>query len=173
MATVPLVPECFSGSAPTMDLLNVPRLRQGSQLSRTPVPNLPICLGFNEIERVFGRVVRAPSDGYPLYDIERIMAAGASVDVLRITLAVAGFARDQLEVLVEGGQLVIRGRQVEEKQRTYLYRGIAARQFQRVFLLAEGMEVMGAEFGSGLLRIDLHRPELRRPGRVVDIDMRD
>ncbi len=142
-------------------------------MPRTPIPNLPVRLGFDEIERVIGRVIRSPSDGYPLYDIERIMAVGASAEVLRITLAVAGFARSQLEVLVEGGQLVIRGRQVEDKQRTYLYRGIAARQFQRVFLLAEGMEVMGAEIENGLLRIDLHRPELRRPTRVVNLDVRD
>ncbi len=130
-------------------------------------------LGFDEIERAFGRVTRTTSDGYPLYDIERIAASDGAVEILRITLAVAGFARSQLDVLVEDGQLVIRGRQVEEKQRVYLYRGIAARQFQRVFLLADGMRVMSADLVDGLLRIDLHGPGPRRPGRVTDIDVRD
>ncbi len=136
-----------------------------------PTPNIPLRLGFDEIERAFGRIIRSSSDGYPLYDIERISTT--ATEILRITLAVAGFARSQLEVLVEDGQLTIRGRQVEEKQRVYLHRGIAARQFQRVFLLAEGMEVMGADLIGGLLRIDLHRPERQRPVRVVRIDVRD
>ena len=130
-------------------------------------------LGFDEIGRALGFVTRATSDGYPLYDIERIAATGDVPEILRITLAVAGFARSQLDVLVEDGQLVIRGRQVEERRRVYLYRGIAARQFQRVFLLAEGVEVMSADLVDGLLRIDLHGSGPRRPGRVIDIDVRD
>ena len=142
-------------------------------MPRTPTPNFPIPLGFDEVERALGHVTRPLSDGYPLYDVERIATAGASMLILRITLAVAGFARSQLEVSVEDGQLLIRGRQVEEKQRVYLYRGIAARQFQRVFLLADGMQVLGAELANGLLRIDLHRPEPREPARVIKIDVLD
>ena len=142
-------------------------------MPRTPTPNFPIRLGFDEVGRAQGCVTRSPSDGYPLYDIERIAASGEAVEILRITLAVAGFARSQLDVLVEGGHLVVRGRQVEEKRRVYLYRGIAARQFQRVFLLVDGMRVMSADLVDGLLRIDLHRHEPQRPGRAIDIEVRD
>ena len=84
---------------------------------------------------------------------------------LRITLAVAGFTRDQLEVTVEENQLVIRGRQQDDKSRQYLHRGIAARQFQRTFVLADGMEVQGADLKNGLLSIDLARPEPERVGQ--------
>jgi HSP20 family molecular chaperone IbpA len=83
---------------------------------------------------------------------------------LRITLAVAGFARDELDVTIEENQLVIRGRQNDEQTRQYLHRGIASRQFQRTFVLADGMEVLGADLKNGLLSIDLARPE---PERVV------
>jgi HSP20 family molecular chaperone IbpA len=83
---------------------------------------------------------------------------------LRITLAIAGFTRDQLEVTVEENQLVIRGRQHDDKSRQYIHRGIAARQFQRTFVLADGMEVSGADLKNGLLSIDLMRLE---PERVV------
>lgn len=131
-------------------------------MSRIPSLSSPFLLGFDEVERALDRVVKG-SDGYPPYNVERVAVSGEP-DRLRITLAVAGFTRDQLEVTLEEKELVIRGRQVEEPGRTYLHRGIAARQFQRTFLLAEGMQVLGADLRNGLLSVDLARPE---PERVV------
>ena len=142
-------------------------------MSRMPTLNSPFLLGFDEIERALERVTRSTSDGYPPYNIERIARTELSAETLRITLAVAGFTRDQLEILVEDGQLVIRGRQVDDKERLYLHRGIAARQFQRVFLLADGMQVAGADLVNGLLSVDLHRPEPQKRGQVIDINVRD
>ena len=142
-------------------------------MSRMPTLNSPLLLGFDEIERALERVTRSTSDGYPPYNVERIARTDETTDILRITLAVAGFTRDQLEIVVEDGQLVIRGRQVDDKQRVYLHRGIAARQFQRVFLLADGMQVAGADLVNGLLSVDLHRPEPQRRGQVIDIKVRD
>ena len=92
---------------------------------------------------------------------------------LRITLAVAGFTRDQLDITVEENQLVIRGRQQDDKDRQYLHRGIAARQFQRSFLLADGMQVLGADLTNGLLSVDLARPEPEKMIRRIDISVRD
>ena len=142
-------------------------------MSRMPTLNSPFLLGFDEIERALERVTRSTSEGYPPYNIERIPRTETKAETLRITLAVAGFTRDQLEIVVEDGQLVIRGRQVDDKQRVYLHRGIAARQFQRVFLLADGMQVSGADLVNGLLSVDLHRPEPQRRGQVIDIAVRD
>jgi HSP20 family molecular chaperone IbpA len=88
---------------------------------------------------------------------------------LRITLAVAGFGQDQLEVTLEENQLLIRGRQTDDKTRDFIHRGIAARQFQRTFLLADGMEVLGADLSDGLLSIDLARPEPERIVRKITI----
>ncbi|MBS7543581.1 Hsp20 family protein [Ancylobacter oerskovii] len=131
-------------------------------MSRIPTLSSPFLLGFDEVERALDRVAKG-SDGYPPYNVERIAVPGQP-ERLRITLAVAGFARDQLDVTLEEKELVIRGRQAEEPQRTFLHRGIAARQFQRTFVLAEGMHVIGAELKNGLLSVDLIRPE---PERVV------
>ncbi len=142
-------------------------------MSRMPSLNSPFLLGFDEIERAFERVTRSTSDGYPPYNIERLAPTPSTAEILRITLAVAGFTREQLEILVEDGQLLIRGRQIEDKERVYLHRGIAARQFQRVFLLADGMQVAGADLVNGLLCVDLHRPEPQRRGQVIDINVRD
>ena len=142
-------------------------------MSRMPTLPSPFLLGFDEIERAVERVTRSASDGYPPYNIERIARSEAAPETLRITVAVAGFTREQLEILVEDGQLVIRGRQVDDRERTYLHRGIAARQFQRVFLLADGMQVAGADLLNGLLSVDLHRPEPQRRGRSIDINVRD
>ena len=111
-------------------------------MSRVPSLSSPFLLGFDEIERVLDRVAKG-ADGYPPYNIERLARDGQSPERLRITLAVAGFTRDQLDVCVEESQLVIRGRQQDDKSRQYLHRGIAARQFQRTFVLADGMEVLG------------------------------
>jgi HSP20 family molecular chaperone IbpA len=130
----------------------------------------PFLLGFDEIERVLDRVSKAANDGYPPYNIERVESPDGSREVLRITLAVAGFTRAQLDVTIEDSQLVIRGRQTDdERGRQFLHRGIAARQFQRVFVLAEGIEVVGAELKDGLLAIDLARPEPERVIRRIDI----
>ena len=111
-------------------------------MSRVPSLSSPFLLGFDEIERVLDRVAKG-ADGYPPYNIERLPRDGQNPERLRITLAVAGFTRDQLDVCIEESQLVIRGRQQDDKTRQYLHRGIAARQFQRTFVLAEGMEVHG------------------------------
>jgi HSP20 family molecular chaperone IbpA len=141
-------------------------------MSRVPSLSSPFLLGFDEIERVLDRVAKA-SDGYPPYNIERIGAANGNPERLRITLAVAGFTRDQLDVTIEESQLVIRGRQQDDKTRQYLHRGIAARQFQRTFVLAEGIEVLGADLKNGLLSIDLARPEPERLVRSISITDRD
>lgn len=131
--------------------------------------NSPLLLGFDEIERVLDRVSKAPGEGYPPYNIERVAASNGHGEILRITLAVAGFTRDQLDVSVEDSQLIVRGKQDDDKSRNYLHRGIAARQFQRTFVLAEGIEVKRAELDNGLLSIDLVRPEPERLIRKVEI----
>jgi HSP20 family molecular chaperone IbpA len=137
-------------------------------MSRVPSLSSPFLLGFDEIERALDRVAKA-ADGYPPYNIERLARNGDRPERLRITLAVAGFTRDQLDVTIEENQLVIRGRQQDEKTREYLHRGIAARQFQRTFVLAEGMDVLGADLKNGLLSIDLARPEPERVVRTIAI----
>ena len=126
-------------------------------MTRNPLLSSPLLLGFDEIERVIERVTKSSGDGYPPYNIEKISDGTPSGDRLRIVLAVAGFTRDQLDITVEDNQLTIRGRQAEQKDRVYLHRGIAARQFQRSFVLAEGVEVAGAAIEHGLLHIDLCR----------------
>ncbi|WP_018042009.1 Hsp20 family protein [Methylobacterium sp. 88A] len=133
----------------------------------------PFLLGFDEIEQALDRVSKAANDGYPPYNIERIQRSDDEPERLRITLAVAGFTRDQLDVMLEENQLVVRGRQVDDKSRQFLHRGIAARQFQRAFLLADGMEVVGADLSNGLLSIDLTRPEPERIVRKIAIASRD
>ena len=128
----------------------------------------PLLLGFDGLEQMLERLTKSSGDGYPPYNIERLSKSDRD-EVLRITLAVAGFTRDQLEITHEDNQLVIRGRQNEDKSRTLLHRGIAARQFQRAFVLAEAIEVAGAELRDGLLSIDLIRHEPERPVRKIDI----
>ena len=144
-------------------------------MSRMSLLSSPLLLGFEDMERLIDRVGKG--DGYPPYNIERISADGQSsegsrapgTDRLRITLAVAGFRRDQLEITVEDNQLVIRGRQEDDKSREFLHRGIAARQFSRAFVLADGIEVKSADLSDGLLRIDLVRREPDRLVRKVEI----
>ncbi|GGE32568.1 heat-shock protein Hsp20 [Agaricicola taiwanensis] len=131
----------------------------------------PFLLGFETIERTIDRVAKG-SDGYPPYNVERVPPKGNDPERIRIALAVAGFTSDQLDVTVEDKELVIRGRQVDDDSRIYVHRGIAARQFQRVFVLAEGMEVLGATLENGLLTIDLVRPEPQKTVRTVDITVR-
>jgi HSP20 family molecular chaperone IbpA len=138
-------------------------------MSRIPSLSSPFLLGFDEIERALDRVVKG-ADGYPPYNIERLPREGNRPDRLRITLAVAGFSADTIDVSVEENELAIRGRQPDEdKDRVFLHRGIAARQFQRTFVLADGMEVVSAELKDGLLSIDLERPETARVARRIEI----
>ncbi|MEQ8814449.1 MAG: Hsp20 family protein [Thalassobaculum sp.] len=145
-------------------------------MSRMSLFNSPLLLGFDHFERALDRVQKAQADGYPPYNIEQTSENG-----LRITLAVAGFSMADLSVQIEDNQLVVRGRQAEEEDRIYLHRGIAARQFLRTFVLAEGIKVEGAELDNGLLHIDLVRPvpetkvhtiEIRgggKQGRTIDV----
>ncbi|MCS6890383.1 MAG: Hsp20 family protein, partial [Rhodovarius sp.] len=122
-------------------------------MSRGSVFGSPLFLGFDHLEQMIDRVQKT-ADGYPPYNIEQL-----AENRLRITLAVAGFAMEDLQITQEDNQLVIRGRQREEQEgRVFLHRGIASRQFQRAFVIAEGIEVEGAWLDKGLLHIDLVRP---------------
>ena len=132
----------------------------------------PLLLGFDAVEKTLERLAKN-GDSYPPYNIERIRAADGSAERLRITLAVAGFADCDLEVLTEENQLIVRGRQNDDTERDYLHRGIAARQFQRTFVLADGMRVAGAELKNGLLAVDLERPEAERLVRKINISVKD
>ncbi|MGN8020997.1 Hsp20 family protein [Phyllobacterium sp. 22229] len=131
----------------------------------------PLLLGFDTMEKTLERIAKS-GDGYPPYNIERIHADSGR-EQLRITLAVAGFSNDDLEVTTEDNQLVIRGRQADESEREYLHRGIAARQFQRIFVLADGMRVSAATLKNGLLSIDLDRPEPERLVKRINIAVQD
>ena len=133
-------------------------------MSRLPLFSSPLLLGFEHFERALDRVNKASGDGYPPYNIEQL-----GEDSLRITLAVAGFTMADLSITIEDNQLVIRGKQSDDEQRIYLHRGIAARQFQRSFVLAEGIEVKGAWLDNGLLHIDLVRPAVEARIRAVPI----
>jgi HSP20 family molecular chaperone IbpA len=133
-------------------------------MSRVSLFNSPLLLGFDHFERALDRVSKISSDGYPPYNIEQI-----GENSLRITLAVAGFAMADLKLTVEDNQLVVRGKQTEDDNRMYLHRGIAARQFQRSFVLAEGIEVSGAWLDNGLLHVDLVRPTVESRVRTIAI----
>ena len=121
-------------------------------MSRVSMFNSPLLLGFDQLERTLDRLAKS-AEGYPPYNIERIGENG-----LRITLAVAGFTSDDLAIELVESQLTVRGKQSDDGDRVFLHRGIAARQFQRAFMLAEGIEVTGARLDNGLLSIDLVRP---------------
>jgi len=133
-------------------------------MSRLSLFNSPLLLGFDHFERTLDRVSKISTDGYPPYNIEQL-----GENALRITLAVAGFLMGDLTITVEDNQLVVRGKQTDDAQRVYLHRGIAARQFQRSFVLAEGIEVGGAWLENGLLHVDLVRPEVETRVRSVEI----
>jgi HSP20 family molecular chaperone IbpA len=133
-------------------------------MSRLTLFNSPLLLGFEHFERALDRVSKGAGDGYPPYNIEQ-----TGDNALRITLAVAGFSMDDLSLTVEDNQLVIRGKQTDDADRVYLHRGIAARQFQRSFVLAEGIEVHGAWLDNGLLNIDLVRPTVETRVRTIEI----
>jgi HSP20 family molecular chaperone IbpA len=131
----------------------------------TRVFTSPLFLGFDHLEQMLERASKNSSDGYPPYNIEQTGPAG-----LRITLAVAGFTMDDLQITQEDNQLVIRGRQNDDAQgKVFLHRGIAARQFQRAFVMAEGIEVKGAWLDNGLLHIDLARPQPETKVRHIEI----
>ena len=133
-------------------------------MSRMPVFNSPFLLGFDHFERAVDRIAKMSAEGYPPYNIEQIGDGR-----IRITLAVAGFGEGDLQIQVENNQLTIRGRQEDAGDRIYLHRGIAARQFQRSFVLAEGIEVVGAELDNGLLHVDLVRPEQESRVKTIEI----
>ncbi|MEK9660614.1 MAG: Hsp20 family protein [Alphaproteobacteria bacterium] len=134
-------------------------------MTRVSLLNSPLLLGFDEFERTLERIAKAPTEGYPPYNIER-----TGDEALRITLAVAGFDLDDLDIQVEDNQLMVRGRQAPDAgERIFLHRGIATRQFQRSFVLADGVEVTGAELDNGLLHVDLHLPRPQRDVRRVEI----
>src|SRR5260221_2070252 len=139
-------------------------MEEEEAMTRLSLFNSPLLLGFDHFERALDRVSKVAADGYPPYNVEQ---TGEST--LRITLAVAGFAMDDLTIRIEDNQLVVRGKQVDDKERLYLHRGIAARQFQRSFVLAEGIEVAGAWLDSGLLHIDLVRPSPESRVRQIEI----
>jgi HSP20 family molecular chaperone IbpA len=126
----------------------------------------PLLLGFDHLERLLDQVSKNSAEGYPPYNIERL-----DDNRLRITLAVAGFAADDLDVQEQENQLIIRGRQPDdERERTFLHRGIASRQFQRSFVLAENIEIRGASLDNGLLHIDLEREVHRPTARTIEIE---
>ena len=133
-------------------------------MARLSLFSSPLLLGFDHFERAVDRMSKNAADGYPPYNVEQI-----SEDRLRITLAVAGFGPEHLQVQLEDNQLVIRGRLGDEPERVYLHRGIATRQFQRSFVLAEGIEVMGASVDNGLLHVDLERPLIEPKVRSIAI----
>lgn len=133
-------------------------------MSRVSLFNSPLLLGFEQFEQALDRVSKTASDGYPPYNVEQVDAHR-----LRITLAVAGFGEEDLEVQIQDNQLVIRGKQQDDGDKVYLHRGIAARQFQRSFVLADGIEVAGAALDNGLLHIDLARPINQPDVRTVPI----
>jgi HSP20 family molecular chaperone IbpA len=151
---------CRQGPVPTA-------LRSHEEAPRmtTRVFTSPLFLGFDHLEQMLERASKNSSDGYPPYNIEQTGPAG-----LRISLAVAGFTMDDLQITQEDNQLVIRGRQNDDSQgRVFLHRGIAARQFQRAFVMAEGIEVKGAWLDNGLLHIDLARPQPESKVRHIEI----
>ena len=134
-------------------------------MTRISAFNSPLLLGFEHLEQMLDRVVKSSSEGYPPYNIEQIGDTR-----LRITLAVAGFTADDLDVTLQDNQLAIRGKQVDEAEHNYLHRGIAMRQFQRSFVIAEGIEIDGASLDNGLLAIDLVRPLQEARTRTIEID---
>ncbi|MFA5592875.1 MAG: Hsp20 family protein [Micavibrio sp.] len=132
--------------------------------TRLSIFDSPLFLGFDQFEKTVDRMRKSASEGYPPYNIEQTGENG-----LRITLAVAGFSMDDLDIEVEKNQLTVRGRQSDDGERLYLHRGIAARQFQRGFVLADGIEVSGAQLDNGLLHIDMTRLEPESTARKIPI----
>ncbi|MCB1352837.1 MAG: Hsp20 family protein [Rhodobacteraceae bacterium] len=135
-------------------------------MSKVTFASHPYLLGFEDLDRLVERTGKSGKDGYPPYNVEQ-----RSASAYRITLAVAGFAEEDLAITVEANQLVIRGRQSEDDEgRVFLHRGIAARQFQRSFVLADGVDVSGAELENGLLHVDLERVEPETVVQTIKIN---
>lgn len=135
-------------------------------MPRSSVFSHPLLLGFEPFEEVLERIGKAGDDGYPPYNIEELDPRR-----LRITLAVAGFTEDELAVTVDDNRLVVEGRHRDDgRERAFVYRGIAARQFQRTFVLADGLEVTAARLDRGLLSIDIDRPLNERRARKIKIE---
>ena len=133
-------------------------------MTRLSLFNSPLLLGFDQFERAVDQITKAGSDGYPPYNVEQL-----DENRLRITVAVAGFSIEDLDIQLKDNQLTIRGRRAEEAQRVYLHQGIAARQFQRSFVLAEGIEVTGASLDNGLLHVELERPLVEPQVKSIEI----
>jgi HSP20 family molecular chaperone IbpA len=164
---IQIVTGCHQG--PVDDPASLRAWQRIEEASPPCVFTSPLFLGFDHLEQMLERASKTASDGYPPYNIEQTGPAG-----LRITLAVAGFTMDDLQITQEDNQLVIRGRQTDDSQgRVFLHRGIAARQFQRAFVMAEGIEVTGALLDSGLLHIDLARPQPEPKVRHIEIARAD
>ena len=135
-------------------------------MARMPIFDSPLLLGFERLEQMLDRTAKGSTEGYPPYNIEQTSEFG-----LRITLAVAGFTMEDLAVSVEDNQLIVRGRtRADDEGRVFLHRGIAARQFQRSFVLAEGIEVVGARLADGLLHVDLERQPPEKIVRTIKIE---
>jgi len=141
-------------------------------MTRMTTFSSPLLLGFDTMEKTLERIAKS-ADSYPPYNIERIRSADGELERLRITLAVAGFSESELDVTTEENQLIVRGKQVDDREREFLHRGIAARQFQRSFVLADGMRVVGAELHNGLLSIDLDRPRPEKLVRKINISLKE
>ena len=136
-------------------------------MSRISVFSAPFLLGFDSFEERIDRLAKS-AEGYPPYNIERVQDADGTERFL-VSIAVAGFAADELEVVAEDNQVLVRGKQRDEPARHYLHRGIAARQFQRAFILADGMIVRDATLGHGMLVVSIERPKTTKAARVIDI----
>lgn len=136
-------------------------------MSRVSLFSAPFLLGFDSLEERVDRFAKA-SDGYPPYNIERTLDTDGAENFM-ISIAVAGFSKDELDVVAEDNQLFVRGRQKDDTSREYLHRGIAARQFQRNFLLADGVVVKEAELKNGMLVISLLRPKAEKVARIIEI----
>lgn len=136
-------------------------------MTRLTLFDSPLFLGFDEIEQTFDRLKKSATEGYPPYNIEQIGDNG-----LRITVAVAGFTMDDLDVQIENKQLMISGKRTPSNQdsdRVFLHRGIATRQFQRSFILADGIEIKGAWIDNGLLNVDMERLEPKSNAKKIEI----
>ena len=134
-------------------------------MSRMSVFNSPFLLGFEQFERTIDRISKLSTDTYPPYNIEQI-----STNLLRITIAVAGFDKKDLEINLEGNQLQIKGcKNDDDSERIFVHRGIATRQFQRNFILADGIEVEGASMENGLLSVDLSHPITHDESKKIEI----
>jgi len=130
----------------------------------------PLLLGFEEMERVLERITKSSGDGFPPYNIERVCCQDDGLPKMRITLAVAGFEEHDLDIIVEGNQLLITGHKKQEEEKDYLHKGIAFRQFKKSFVLADGIEVTDANLQNGLLSIDLYKPQVETKALKIKIN---